>query len=196
MTSEDFDGRRIVPAVPGSGPRHVCVGSRIVTVATVPPYDPDVTPEPVDESAREVRRIVVAALLAVLVAAPIATVLVLRGADDGGTPAADAELFPSSFREPGFVAETVSLGDSATVAAGTAQLRHEFEGTATAWIIARCDAGSITVQVGSVSSSRQCTGRSVGLVAVGAETGAGPSLDVVATVSRPQRSAWGVAVYR
>jgi hypothetical protein len=161
------------------------------------PYDPGVTAEPAEASAREVRRILVAALLAVLVAAPIATVLVLRGTGSGSTPAAaEVDLFAPTFREVGFVAEAVTLVDDASVVATTTHLRHAFGGSGTAWLVARCDTGSITVQAGALSSSRQCTGKPVGVAAIGPSTDAEAALEVVARVSRPQRSAWGVAVYR
>ena len=163
------------------------------------PYDPGVILEAAEESAREVRRILVVALLAVLVAAPIAVVLVLRGTDGGSTPAsAEVDLFATTIREQGFVGEPVTLVDDAAAAATTTRLRHRFggSGSGTAWLVARCDTGSITVQAGALSSSRQCTGKPVGVAALGADADTEDALDVVATVSRPQRSAWGVAVYR
>jgi hypothetical protein len=123
-------------------------------------------------------------------------VLVLRGTDGESAPvAAEPRLFPSTFRESGFVARSVTLDDEADATVSTIRLQHQFGGTGTAWLVARCDTGSITVQAGSVSSSRQCTGRPFGVAALGLVTDTG-SLDVVATVSEPQQSSWGVAVYR
>jgi hypothetical protein len=156
-----------------------------------------VTSERVEASAREVRRILVVALLAVLVAAPVAAVLVLRSGDsEGQSAAARTRLFPASFRETGFVAEPVSLLDAVDTAGTRTELRHEFAGADTAWVVARCDTGSITVQTGAVSSSRECTGEPVGLAVFRGTRLTDRPLDVVATVSNPQRSSWGVAVYR
>jgi hypothetical protein len=178
MTLADFADRSPVPA---------CLAA----------YDRGVTEEPVADSAREVRRILVAALLAVLVAAPVATVLVLRGTGDAGVqPVSEAHLFASTYREPGFVEKTVDLVDDTDAPAATTRLHHGFGGTGTAWLVARCDTGSITVQAGALSSSRQCTGKPVGVAALGATAASDGSLDVVATVSGPQQSRWGVAVYR
>jgi hypothetical protein len=160
-------------------------------------YDPSVTAPPAEESAREVRRILLAALLAALVAAPVALVLMLRDDESASRPvAAHVTLFASTFREAGFVAQAVTLEDDITAPAATTRLRHEFAGSTTAWLVARCDTGSITVQVGSLSSSRACTGRPVGVAAIDRSSVTDDGLDVVASVTRPQRSTWGVAVYR
>jgi hypothetical protein len=161
------------------------------------PYDPGVSSRPADDPSQEVRRIILVALLAVLVAAPIALVLMLRDTESADLPAAaSVQLFDSSFRETGFVAHSVKLDDDLTAAASTTRLRHDFGGGETAWVVARCDTGSVTVQVGALSSSRDCTGKPIGVAALDASTATDGPLEVVATVSEPQGSTWGVAVYR
>lgn len=156
------------------------------------------TGQGIEESVQEVRRIFLVVLAAVALAAAAAYVLLLRddGADDAVNRAAASRLFPVTFREAGFVGRPVHRIDTAEVE-GTTKLGDTFSGGAsTLWLVARCDSGSVTVQVGSLSSSRRCTGQAVGVAALDSSTATEGRLDVIATVSRPQRSAWGVAVYR
>jgi hypothetical protein len=154
---------------------------------------------PSADPVREVRRIVLVVLVAVAAAAVAALLLGLRD-PEGGRPAgaaSDRPEVPATFREAGFVDGSVRLVAASGAASDAVRLGHVFSAAGAVWLVARCDRGTVTVRTGAVTSSRPCIGRPVGVtaLAVGDAGGAG-QLDVVATVSGAQRSAWGVALYR
>jgi hypothetical protein len=144
-----------------------------------------------------VRRIFLVALAAAAAAGVVALLLSLRGASDDPEPAAvDGPAFPSGFREPGFVDGEVRLVADAAAGAGVRRLDHAFRPPGgEVWLVAQCDAGTVTVRTGAVTSSRPCTGDPVGVAALGGVAADDP-LDVVVSVSATQQQPWGVALYR
>jgi hypothetical protein len=162
----------------------------------VPAYDRPVTePETVDP-ALSIRRIALAALLAVALAAATALVLSLDHGDDGGrAPVARSSLFTAAFTEPGFLdgnARLVSAWDRPPSVRRLSVSVRLPAGT-TAYVVARCDTGSLEVAAGAAGSSTDCKGASRGVVALQAPR---LPLHLVVTVAAPQRGRWGVAVYR
>jgi hypothetical protein len=156
------------------------------------------TPEaadPTDPAAdiRGVRRIFLVALAAAVVAAAIALGFELSH-QPASTPSVSTPTLPLTFRQPGFVDHAVRRGETASFRVGQ---RHGVLSvpptSGPVYVVVRCDVGRVTVATSVLTSAQPCTGKPVGVVALGSLRQP-TRLDV--TVSRPQHSSWAVAVYR
>jgi hypothetical protein len=165
MTEPGFGVRRTIPAV----------------TSPVPAVDP----------IRDVRRILLVLLAAVVLAGGLALTLALLHNSPSGVPV--VTIFPATFSERGFVTGTVRE----LAAVDGAPLRRRLGRTlpvpaGTSWLVARCDTGTLTVAIGPAHSSARCTGRPVGVVVLSSRR----LQQASATVSAQQRGRWGVSVYR
>ena len=125
-----------------------------------------------------------------LVAAGGAFALSQRG---GSSPApAQPSLFPARFSEPGFLSGEVRLVSSYDAVAGSRRVTGTVDVRGTAYVVARCTAGSVRIDVAGLSSARPCTGAPVGVVALNVTS----RTRLTASVSTSQRSTWGVAIYQ
>ncbi|MDQ1695980.1 MAG: hypothetical protein QOJ03_1333, partial [Frankiaceae bacterium] len=119
--------------------------------------------------ARAVRRIALAGVVAVALAAVGALVLSLRDSEPSAVPAArSSRLFPLDFREPGFVAVVVrrSVVTDRPPSTTRLTLSADLPTGAVGYVVARCDAGTNEVVGGSVSSGGACTASPRGIVVV------------------------------
>ena len=131
-------------------------------------------------------------LLVLVLAAAVGGYVLSRPGESAPAPKVQPSLFPAQFAESGFVDGHVALVTSYDAAATARRATGPITVRGTAFVVARCDRGTIRVEVGGLTSSRACTGAAAGVVAVQlarAET-------LVATVTTPQRGSWGVAVYQ
>jgi len=129
-------------------------------------------------------------LLLALVAAGVAFALSQRGA--GSAKPRLPALFPARFSETGFLEGEASLVSSYDAAATARRTTGSVEIKGAAYVVARCSVGTIRIAVGALTSSQPCTGDPVGVVAL--QLSAPTTL--IATVTAPQTSRWGVAIYR
>ena len=142
-----------------------------------------------DDPARGVRRLLIGLLVLALAAAGGAFALSQRG-DGVSTP--KPSLFPDRFSEADFLSGEVALVTSYDAAANARRVTGTVEVRGTAYVVARCSAGTIRIDVSGLTSSRPCTGAPVGVVALQLTRKAA----LTATMTLPQTSRWGVAVYR
>ena len=123
-----------------------------------------------------------------LAAAGAAFALSQRG---GGNSPAKVSLFPERFSEPDFLSGQVALVTSYDAAAAGRRVAGTVDVRGTAYVVARCSAGTVTVNVSGLTSSRPCTGTPIGVVALQLTDKA----QLTATVTLPQTTRWGIAIY-
>jgi hypothetical protein len=147
-------------------------------------------------SARGLRRLLVVLLIAAAAAAGAALGLALTPRDDSSTTPSTRppSLFAPTFRDSTFLAGTAHLVASRDADAATRRLVDALAlpTDGTAYVVARCDRGKVTVTAGALTSSRPCTGAPVGVIALQM----GSPATLTASVSATQSARWGVAVYR
>ena len=138
------------------------------------------------------RRLLALLLILALVAAAGALALSLR--DRSPEKAELPPLFASTFSDATFLTGKAHLTASRDAPAGSRRLPDgiALSTGGTAYVVARCDSGKVTVRAGALTSSRPCTGRPVGVVALQM----GSRAQLTATVSEPQSQRWGIAIYR
>jgi len=144
-----------------------------------------------DDPARGVRRLLVVLLVLAVAAAGGAFALSQRG-DSSPSRSPQPRLFADEFSQTGFLSGTASLISSYDAAAAARTARGTVKTRGTVYVVARCQAGTVRVVLGGLSSSQPCTGAPVGLVALNLTQPA----QLVATVTAAQRTRWGVAIYR
>lgn len=125
-----------------------------------------------------------------LAAAGGAFALSQRGGDGSSTPR--PSLFPARFSEPDFLSGEVALVTSYDAAANARRLTGAVDVRGTAYVVARCSAGIVRIDVNGLTSSRPCTGAAIGVVALGLTDKA----QLTATVTTRQSTRWGIAIYR
>jgi hypothetical protein len=143
-----------------------------------------------DDPARGVRRLLTVLLVLALAAAGGAFALSQRGGGISTSP--QPSLFPARFSEAGFLSGEVTLVTSYDAATNARRVTGTVEVRGTAYVVARCRAGTIRLDVSGLTSSRPCTGQPVGVVALQLTRTA----QLTATVTLPQSTRWGVAIYR
>ena len=133
------------------------------------------------------------ALLVVLAlaAAGGAFALSQRGSDGSATRRPPA-LFPSRFSETGFLTGSAKLVSSYDAAAGSRRKTATVTARGNVYLVVLCRTGTMQIAVGSITSSRPCTGSPNGVLALNLTQ----DVTVTATVSAPQAGRWGVAIYR
>ena len=141
-----------------------------------------------DDPARGVRRLLTCLLVLALAAAGVAFALSQRGS---GSSTAKPALFPNRFSEADFLSGTVTLVTSYDAAANGRRVTGTVSVRGTAYVVARCSAGTIRIDVSGLTSSRPCTGVPVGVVALQLTDKA----TLTATVDATESTRWGVAVY-
>jgi hypothetical protein len=144
-----------------------------------------------DDPARGLRRLLGALVVLALVAAGGAFALSQRGGPSP-TQRPQPSLFPKEFSEPGFLTGSARLVSSYDAKATARRLTGSVDLRGTAYLVARCNAGTLRIVLAGLTSARPCTGTSVGVVAVNLTK----ATKVSATVSAPQTGRWGVALYR
>jgi hypothetical protein len=130
-------------------------------------------------------------LLLALVAGGVAFALSQRGGGSS-SPRPQPSLFPVRFSEAGFLSGDVRLVSSYDAVAGSRRLVDSVAVRGTAYLVARCSAGTVRIVVGGLTSARPCTGVPVGVVALNLTS----RVQLTATVSARQPGRWGVAIYR
>jgi hypothetical protein len=130
-------------------------------------------------------------VLLALVAAGGAFALSQRG-DGSAAPSPAPGLFPARFSETGFLSGSAALVSSYDAAATVRRTSGSVSTRGTVYVVGLCRAGTLHVEIGGLTSSRACTGRPVGVIALKLTRGA----QLTATVSLRQRGRWGVAIYR
>jgi hypothetical protein len=143
-----------------------------------------------DDPARGLRRLMAALLLLALAAGGVAFALSQRGGSSPPRP--QPSLFPARFSEAGFLSGEVRLVSSYDAVAGSRRLVDSVAVRGTAYLVARCSAGTVRIVIGGLTSARPCTGAPVGVVALNLSG----RVQLAATVSAKQPSRWGVAIYR
>lgn len=144
-----------------------------------------------EDPARGVRRLLVVLLVLALAAGGVAIALSLRGRSSGSSRQ-QPSLFADRFSEPGFLTGAARLVSSYDADASARRLTGSVDAHGTAYVVARCTAGTLRIAIGGLTSARPCTGTPVGVVALSLTQKA----QLTATVSAPQTSSWGVAIYQ
>lgn len=142
-----------------------------------------------DDPARGVRRLMAVLFVLALAAAGGAFALSQRG-DEPSTPSKPS-LFPARFSEAGFLVGQVSLVTSYDATASARQVTGTVDVRGTAYVVARCNAGTIRIDVSGLTSSRPCTGQPIGVAALELTRTA----ELTTTVTAKQSTSWGVAIY-
>jgi hypothetical protein len=124
-----------------------------------------------------------------LAAAGAAFALSQRGR---GSSTPKPSLFPPRFSEPDFLSGEVALVTSYDAAASARRVTGTVDVRGTAYVVARCSTGTVRIDVNGLTSSRPCTGKPIGVVALGLTDKA----QLTATVTTRQSTRWGVAIYR
>lgn len=144
-----------------------------------------------EDPARGLRLLVGALLVLALVAGVGAFVLSQRGSSSPA-PRPQPPLFPARFSEAGFLSGEVRLVTSYDAGARSPRVTGSVDVKGTAYLVARCAAGTVRVAVAGLTSARPCTGAPVGVVAINLTR----TSRLTATVSSPQTSRWGIAIYQ
>jgi hypothetical protein len=149
------------------------------------------------DPAQSVRRLLVVALTAALVAGAgaLALSLLVKVPSVSADAATPPRLFPARFTQAGFVSHPVRYGAQAAAGANRRGLTGRLPTLRanTVWLVVRCDRGTLDLQIGPATSRVACTGALAGAVALHVTA---PTLAVRASVSERQSRFWGVAVYR
>ena len=142
---------------------------------------------------RGVRRIFLVALAAAVVAAAVTFSLELTQgptASEGPT-----RTLPATFRQPGFSDGTLHRRQQVTVPAAEQRYlwRTSLPAGTEVYLVATCDRGTLTVQLGALTSSQRCSGRPIGLARLAL---AARGSRIEATVDRAQPRDWALGIYR
>lgn len=159
-------------------------------VSSAWPDQPTQTPNSQDP-ARGLRRLVAGLLLVALLAAVGAFVLSQRGSSSS-SPRPRPSLFPARFSETGFLTGAVRLVSSYDAPASSRRLSGSVDVRGTAFVVARCTAGTVRIVIAGLTSARPCTGGPVGVVAVKLAR----KSRLTASVGASQTTSWGVAIYQ
>lgn len=143
-----------------------------------------------DDPARGLRRLLFVLFVLALAAAGGAFALSQRGGET--STRSKASLFPSRFSEADFVSGEVALVTSYDADGDMRRVTGTIDVHGTTYVVARCSAGIVTVNVSGLMSTRPCTGKPVGVVALQLTRAA----QLTATVTASQSTRWGFAVYR
>jgi len=144
-----------------------------------------------DDPARGLRRLLALLLLLALVAAGGAFALSQRGRDGSAKPELPP-LFPSTFRESGFLTGSATLVSSYDAAAGSRRRTATVTARGNVYLVVRCRTGTMQIAVGSITSSSPCKRSPRGVLALNLNQ----DVTLTATVSAVQDTRWGVAIYR
>jgi len=136
------------------------------------------------------RHLVAGLLLLALVAAGVAFALSQRGS--GSTKPQLPPLFPARFTETGFLSGDATLVSSYDGAASATRTTATVTARGNVYVVVLCRTGIVRIAVGSLTSTRECTGSSDGVLALNLTQ----DVQLTATVSTPQGTRWGVAIYR
>ncbi|HET7312201.1 MAG TPA: hypothetical protein VFJ17_12845 [Mycobacteriales bacterium] len=146
-----------------------------------------------EAAVRGVRRIFLVALAAALVAAGLTLGLELSHQRTVASVVVPAPL-PLTFRQAGFVEHDVRRSQVAGFPTGSRHGDlHVTTTGGTLYVVARCTVGRVRIVVGSLTSEQACTGRPVGVVALGQVR---RPLQITVTVSAQQTDRWAVGIYR
>ena len=129
-------------------------------------------------------------LLLALIAAGGAFALSQRG-DDESPKAPPPALFPARFSEGGFLTGSAKLVSSYGSLAGSRKRTATVTARGNVYLVVLCRTGTMQIEVGSITSSRPCTGSPSGVLALNLTE----DVTVTATVSATQSASWGVAIY-
>lgn len=143
---------------------------------------------PADDPARALRRLLAIGLALALAGAGVALGVFLTRDSSKSRPS----IFPAQFAQAGFLSGSARLDRSYDADPSARRLTGELASGGTAYVVARCDSGSIVVAVGAASMAQPCLGRPVGVIAIQVPRTA----QLAATVTAPQTNHWGVAIYR
>lgn len=130
-------------------------------------------------------------LLLALVAAGGAFALSQRGRSGSAQPE-PPPLFPSTFSESGFLSGTATLLSSYDAVARSRRRTATVTARGNVYLVVLCRAGTMHIAVGSITSSRPCTGAPAGVLALNLTQ----DVTLTATVTAAQDARWGVAIYR
>ena len=144
-----------------------------------------------EDPARGLRRLLALLVVLALAAAGGALALSQRGSS-GSTPHRPPALFPAGFSETGFLTGSATLVSSYDAAAGSPREVATVTARGNVYLVVLCGRGTMQIAVGSITSSRPCTGSPSGVLALNVTQ----DVTVTATVSAPQATRWGVAIYR
>ena len=152
--------------------------------------DQSAQPPDADDPARGVRRTLVLLLALAIAAAGGAFALSQRGG--GSTEPTPLPLFPERFSQAGFLTGVATKAASYDETATARRTTGKVTVRGTVYVVARCDSGAVHVVLGGLTSSQQCTGSAVGVIAFNLLK---PE-QLTATVTAAQHGRWGVALYR
>jgi hypothetical protein len=133
-----------------------------------------------------------AALVVLALAAAGAAFALSQRGGSSSSPRPQPSLFPTRFTEAGFLTGDASLVTSYDADASSRRLVGSVAVLGTAYLVARCTAGTVRIIIGGLTSARPCTGAPVGIVALDLTRAA----QLTATVTVSQTGRWGVAIYR
>ena len=144
-----------------------------------------------EDPARSLRRLLAVLVVLALAAAGGAFALSQRSSD-GSVKQQPPALFPSRFIETGFLTGSAQLVSSYDATAGLRRKVATVTARGNVYLVVLCRSGTMQIAVGSITSSRPCTGVPNGVLALNLTQ----DVTVTATVSTPQAARWGVAIYR
>jgi hypothetical protein len=144
-----------------------------------------------DDPARGLRRLLALLILLALVAAGGAFALSQRGSG-ASTGRQLPALFPSRFSEAGFLNGDAVLVASYDAAPTSRQTTATVTARGNVYVVVLCRTGTVRITVGSLTSSRPCTGSPDGVLALNLTQ----DVTLTATVTASQGRRWGVAIYR
>jgi hypothetical protein len=145
-------------------------------------------PATVDDPARGIRRLLALGLVLALAGAGVALGVLLTRSSNDSVPS----IFPSHFTQAGFLSGSARLDRSYDANAAAGRVTGSLAPGGTAYVVARCDHGSILVAIGAASTAQPCLGRPVGVIVMQVPR----TTPLTATVTAAQTQRWGVAIYR
>jgi hypothetical protein len=143
-----------------------------------------------DDPARGLRRLLALLVLLALAAAAGAFALSQRGS--GSTKPHLPALFPARFTETGFLSGDATLVSSYDGGASATRTTATVTARGNVYVVVLCRTDIVRIAVGSLTSTRDCTGSPDGVLALNLTQ----DVQLTATVSKPQGARWGVAIYR
>lgn len=143
-----------------------------------------------EDPARGLRRLLALLVLLALVAAGGAFALSQRGSN-GSAKALPPALFPARFSETGFLSGSATLTASYDAAASARRRTATITARGNVYLVVLCRTGTMQIAVGSITSSRPCTGKPDGVLALNLTQ----DVTLTATMSTAQAARWGVAIY-
>ena len=144
-----------------------------------------------EDPARGLRRLLAVLVVLALAAAGVAFALSRPGSDKSAKSPRPA-LFPTHFSAPSFVTGSAVLVSSYDVAAASRRTTAKLTARGNVYLVVLCHAGTVHLAFGSLTNSGPCTGKPSAAVGLNLTR----DITVTATVSAPQTTRWGVAIYR